>query len=137
MARRRRRRFHHKLHDYFLPHRGNRYKPGVFALGSVTVLVVIVLALLAIYLIDTRLAPKNGFFASVVPAALTAYTNADRLALSLPGLTEDPLLTKAAQMKAEDMAAKGDFAHVSPEGKTPWYWLDQMGYQYSYAGENL
>jgi hypothetical protein len=35
------------------------------------------------------------------------------------------------------MAANGYFAHVSPTGKTPWYWLQQVGYRYSFAGENL
>jgi hypothetical protein len=40
-------------------------------------------------------------------------------------------------MKANDMATKSYFAHTSPEGKTPWYWLSQVGYNYQYAGENL
>jgi len=35
------------------------------------------------------------------------------------------------------MADFGYFAHTSPEGKTPWYWIEQVGYQYQYAGENL
>jgi hypothetical protein len=46
-------------------------------------------------------------------------------------------LVEAARMKAEDMATKGYFAHTSPDGVTPWYWLDTAGYAYSYAGENL
>ncbi len=40
-------------------------------------------------------------------------------------------------MKADDMATKGYFAHTSPEGLTPWYWFAQVGYNYTYAGENL
>ena len=40
-------------------------------------------------------------------------------------------------MKARDMAEKGYFAHTSPDGKNPWYWLEQAGYKYQYAGENL
>jgi hypothetical protein len=47
------------------------------------------------------------------------------------------LLEAAARAKAEDMAAKSYFAHTSPEGRTPWYWLDLVGYKYAYAGENL
>ena len=35
------------------------------------------------------------------------------------------------------MAEKGYFAHTSPEGVAPWHWLKQVGYEYSYAGENL
>jgi hypothetical protein len=40
-------------------------------------------------------------------------------------------------MKANDMAAKSYFAHTSPEGIDPWYWFNQAGYKFSYAGENL
>jgi hypothetical protein len=46
-------------------------------------------------------------------------------------------LDKAATMKATDMATKGYFAHVSPEGKKPWNWLQEVEYKYQYAGENL
>jgi hypothetical protein len=40
-------------------------------------------------------------------------------------------------LKAQDMAAKGYFAHTSPEGRSPWYWFDQAGYKFIFAGENL
>jgi hypothetical protein len=75
--------------------------------------------------------------AAVLPAVLADLTNAERQSEKLDALTVNPILNKAAEMKAEDMATKGYFAHTSPEGKTPWYWLDQVGYQYEYAGENL
>jgi len=52
-------------------------------------------------------------------------------------LKVSPILEKAAQMKADDMASKSYFAHNTPDGKTPWYWLEQAGYRYIYAGENL
>ena len=35
------------------------------------------------------------------------------------------------------MAARQYFAHNSPDGKTPWYWLQRVGYRFSAAGENL
>ena len=47
------------------------------------------------------------------------------------------LLSAAAQKKANDMALDGYFAHVSPSGKTPWYWYTSVGYYYVRAGENL
>ena len=73
----------------------------------------------------------------MLPAVLTKLTNGDRAAAGHSALAPDSLLAQAAQKKAEDMAAKGYFAHVSPDGKTPWYWLDAVGYKYTYAGENL
>ena len=52
-------------------------------------------------------------------------------------MSENALLTQAAQDVASDMATKGYFAHISPSGITPWDWLAQVGYKYQYAGENL
>jgi uncharacterized protein YkwD len=68
---------------------------------------------------------------------LTSLTNEERKAYDAPPLQENELLTKAAELKAADMAAKGYFAHTSPEGHSPWYWLSLVGYKYASAGENL
>lgn len=76
-------------------------------------------------------------FAAVLPGVLASLTNEERSAQSLPTLSVNPLLTQAAQLKAEDMAKKEYFAHTSPEGLTPWHWLEQVGYEFDYAGENL
>jgi uncharacterized protein YkwD len=68
---------------------------------------------------------------------LVNLTNQNRVAANVSELKVSPILEKAAQMKADDMAAKGYFAHNTPEGLTPWYWFEQAGYKYIYAGENL
>lgn len=68
---------------------------------------------------------------------VVSLTNADRRAEGLPPLSRSALLTSAAQMKADDMAREGYYAHVSPSGKSPLYWLDRAGYRYQNAGENL
>jgi hypothetical protein len=52
-------------------------------------------------------------------------------------LTENEKLSQAAQAKAENMLKENYFAHNSPSGKTPWFWIEQSGYDYHYAGENL
>ncbi len=79
----------------------------------------------------------TGNMAAVLPGILSDFTNENRQQQNLPALTVSPLLTEAAQLKANDMATNGYFAHASPAGKTPWYWLDQVGYDYQYAGENF
>ena len=81
--------------------------------------------------------PRAGIFANILPGVLVAETNDSRVGAKLAGLQANPLLEEAARLKAEDMAAKGYFAHTSPEGLTPWYWLEKVGYPFSYAGENL
>ena len=80
---------------------------------------------------------KTNFLASVLPGILTSLTNEKRTQNDAEPLKENALLVAAAKLKAEDMASKGYFAHTSPEGKTPWYWLSEVGYSYSMAGENL
>lgn len=64
-------------------------------------------------------------------------TNKVRLAQSLPALKANTKLDLAAYEKLKDMAKNHYFAHVSPSGVTPWYWISNTGYKYSYAGENL
>lgn len=129
---------HSALKNYLVPHEGNEYHPKLFRTAAVVTLVLAIVIFEGAYLVDTKLAlNRTNFLASVLPAALLDLTNADRTANGVAPLQNDPELAKAAQLKANDMAANGYFAHVSPTGKTPWYWLEQVGYQYTYAGENL
>ncbi len=74
---------------------------------------------------------------AIYASVLVKLTNEDRVAKNISELTVNPLLEKAAQMKADDMAAKGYFSHTTPDGKSPWYWVLKAGYTYLYAGENL
>lgn len=127
------------LKKYFIPHEENDHRPHLLRKENIRNIVFVVLFLE----IFTFLIPiithinRNGGMASVLPSILANLTNDERTAQKLDTLTINPILNKAAEMKAEDMASKGYFAHTSPEGKTPWYWLTQVGYQYQYAGENL
>ncbi|MEJ0054041.1 MAG: CAP domain-containing protein [bacterium] len=81
--------------------------------------------------------PNPDLRATVIPTGVLARTNSDRAANGLPALRGNYLLDKAAQMKADDMAERGYFAHISPDGQSPLYWLDKVGYQYLNVGENL
>ncbi len=63
--------------------------------------------------------------------------NIDRANDGLPALSLNSTLNLAAYAKAEDMISNHYFAHTSPEGLAPWHWIKTLGYNYSYAGENL
>lgn len=78
-----------------------------------------------------------NFVASVLPGEIIALTNDERSQNTVSTLGENALLDAAAQAKANDMATKGYFSHVGPDGKEPWAWVAGAGYNYSYAGENL
>ena len=70
-------------------------------------------------------------------SALLGATNANRIANGQSELTINPELTSAAQAKAEDMVKRDYWAHIAPNGKTPWAFINESGYKYRSAGENL
>lgn len=84
-----------------------------------------------------KTALRSSEIAAVVSAILVDLANDDRTAGGLDELAINPTLTAVAQAKANDMAAYGYFAHVSPKGVQPWYWFQEKGYEYEHAGENL
>lgn len=69
--------------------------------------------------------------------SLVDETNGVRVSSGLGRLAPNPLLSRAAQTKAEDMAARGYFEHTTPEGHKPWDLMAAAGYQYQAAAENL
>lgn len=75
--------------------------------------------------------------AAVVEAVLVELANQDRTIRGVETLKTNPILVAAAQAKANDMAAKGYFAHTAPDGADPWHWFAKAGYAFDYAGENL
>jgi hypothetical protein len=74
---------------------------------------------------------------AITPEKVLELVNTDRVAIGLPALTVNEHLVAAAEAKVRDMGEKQYFAHTSPEGKTPWKFIDEAGYSYHYAGENL
>lgn len=123
---------------YFIPHEANEHQPHSLREGSaVVVLFLVVLIEVAVIIPSFFVLPKSDYLAAVLSGALTDLTNETRLEARLPALATNSLLTQAAQLKAEDMAARGYFAHYGPNGELPWSWLNLVGYQFSAAGENL
>lgn len=124
--------------NYFIPHKENDHKPHMVREVSVIILALIAIAAFAGSTLQSYLLQQNTeYLAAVLPSVLVELTNEDRTESDLPPLQTSPVLQAAAQMKANDMAEKGYFAHDDPEGRSPWYWFIQAGYQFIYAGENL
>jgi hypothetical protein len=70
-------------------------------------------------------------------SGLLQGTNQKRTAGSLGSLALNGKLNSAAQAKANDMAARDYWSHNTPEGSPPWTFIDNAGYDYQTAGENL
>lgn len=63
--------------------------------------------------------------------------NRERNKAGIPTLKRNPLLDAAASKKAEDMFEKDYWSHTSPDGRGPWEYIEDVGYAYLTAGENL
>ncbi len=80
---------------------------------------------------------ETSLTSNISSDVLVALTNSERRENKVLPLVQNKLLAKAAQLKAEEMAARGYFSHRNPDGKMPWYFMNKVGYEYTYAGENL
>ncbi len=130
--------FQEALREHFIPHEGNNHQPHFLRTKLVLLLLALVFAVQGLYITSTFIAlPSSKNFAAIFATVLIDQTNEKRGEEHLGTLAYNIQLEDAAKMKADDMAAKGYFAHNSPDGKTPWDWIDKAHYDFSAAGENL
>ena len=127
-----------KFKKLFIPHEDNGYKPDFLESFSMGIMLVLVLISFAIANLQALIWISSDFLvSSVLPSIIVNLTNEERSDESIGSLRRNILLDTAAQLKADDMASNEYFAHYSPEGISPWYWFDQVAYNYVKAGENL
>ena len=117
----------------------NEKMPYLWTKAGVSILSLLIIALVLFAQFHQYIFLKinHGLSGLVINSVVVDVTNQERNSIGLGELKINEALRKAAQAKADDMAKKGYFAHQSPDGKTPWYWIDQTGYTYKAAGENL
>ena len=126
------------LVHHFVPSHENAYRPHLLGKQWLIFFLTIVFTSEAVFIagIMARQEPTANVGA-VVAGEVIALTNTKRAESDLGSLSEQPQLDLAAQAKADDMAQKGYFSHVSPDGTEPWAWILNEGYAYQSAGENL
>lgn len=126
------------LKNHLIPWRGNTHRPRILRRGWLMVFLALALLSEGIIVGHTLVGQgPNVFLAAVVKSDVIMYTDEARAQQGGQALAENELLDAAAQAKADDMAARGYFSHVGPDGEEPWVWLERAGYEYVYAGENL
>lgn len=74
---------------------------------------------------------------AISAGTLTSLTNNQRVQAGLVPLSYNGSLASSAYAKAQDMLAKGYWAHTSPDGLSPWTFVSSAGYAYVVVGENL
>ena len=70
-------------------------------------------------------------------AEMLTLVNQERMERGLKPLQADPELTAVARAHSKDMFARGYFAHINPEGKTPFDRMKDAHVPFLSAGENL
>ena len=90
-------------------------------------------------LIAVLLFAATSAFASddITRDTVIAQMNAYRAEAGLAPLHEDARLELAAEDRMRDMEEQEYWAHQSPDGRSPFLWLAQRNYVFSFAGENL
>jgi len=118
---------HHKQDEHYAKH----YWPYLPIFAALT------LGIVFNHLITRSSHDVLGYATNISSNVLLADTNAARSGHQEAALELNPQLTAAAQAKANDMAKRGYWSHVTPTGQQPWSFIDTAGYQYLAAGENL
>src|SRR5579872_7449863 len=126
------------LSHLLLPQESNNHRAKILHHTSLSLIVTLLfLANVAIFVLKKDAPSVLGTSTSVSAYQLLQLTNQDRSQAGVGPLMLNDILSIAAENKAQDMFAKNYWAHFSPEGKSPWQFIRDAGYQYVYAGENL
>lgn len=80
---------------------------------------------------------QSASASDITPESVVELTNNERAKEGIGALKINDELSQAAKMKLQDMIDNDYFSHESPQGTSPWHWIEKSGYDYKYAGENL
>ncbi|MEP7104168.1 MAG: CAP domain-containing protein [Candidatus Dojkabacteria bacterium] len=73
----------------------------------------------------------------ITTGSLLERHNEFRKEHNLGALKIDTLLNLSAQNKANELLRNDCWSHYCPDGRSPWEFFNDVGYDYSFAGENL
>ena len=101
----------------------------------------VLLLVISVFLVSlVRPIERRGVLAyatNISQSGLLSTTNQHRAASGVGALALNGKLNTAAQAKADDMVARNYWSHNTPDGKEPWVFVENAGYSYLKAGENL
>lgn len=119
-----------------VPKRENQYRPLAIRRFGLMLVLAVAIGLQFGYNF-TQTGSVLGRVINITDNGLLASTNEERAKAGLPALKISNRLSQAANQKAKDIIANQYWDHVSPDGVEPWDWVQQTGYSYEVAGENL
>jgi len=127
-----------KIYHWFVPNKKNKFHPLALRSTGLIIFLAIFLAIPIIYnLTTTSQFRVLGYATNVTINDLYSLSNQERTNNGLAPLSLNTTLDNAALAKANDMMTDDYWAHIAPDGTTPWFFITNAGYSYSVAGENL
>lgn len=128
----------HHLKNGFIPHDGNDFAPHALRHRALLVYSAFMIAIKAALIIVSIAFPSVSLYSfAITEDTIVKLTNEARSSAGIASVAPNAALRGAAQAKADDMIVRQYFAHEGPEGESPWSWVNQSGYRYVAAGENL
>lgn len=126
------------LRHLFLPHYSNNQRAKLLHHSSVFFIAsFLIVTSFFLSLFRTSDSAVLGISVDISSQQLLLLTNQKRAEAGVRPLRLNNELIHAAQNKAQYMIAKDFWAHIAPDGTTPWDFIHRAGYSYVYAGENL
>ncbi len=128
----------HFLHHLFFPRESNNHRSKLLHHDSLLLVIALLFFSTSFGAVVHKTHPEVlGISSNIAVQDLLALTNQKRQENGLAPLQLDTELSHAAEQKAQNMFTNNYWAHISPDGTTPWYFIKHAGYEYLYAGENL
>ncbi|HVZ10969.1 MAG TPA: CAP domain-containing protein [Candidatus Paceibacterota bacterium] len=127
---------HHSIR-WFIAHELNGFRPKILEWKYFFLALAVIIGIKGISIATYTRSLGADIFNQIAQSDLYTLTNQARAEQNIPALAISPVLEQVAEMKLQDMIAHDYFAHVSPDGITPWAWFDKARYRYAVAGENL
>lgn len=126
-----------KLAHFLVPHSKNNHHPYLLRHESLFAFTFVILLVQFFSFSSISSANVLGYGTDINRATIISLTNQERTSRGLQPLQENSLLNTSAANKANHMITHDYWAHFAPDGTSPWYFYNQVGYKYAWAGENL
>lgn len=121
---------------FFLPKKENSFYPYALRVEAL-IIYSILLAIFNLIVVPLFGLSNKAYSSEISENALVELANRSREAVGLSPLRVNEKLKIAAENKGKHMFKEQYWAHYAPDGTSPWFFIIQAGYDYTYAGENL
>jgi hypothetical protein len=127
----------HGAQKCLIPSAQNDHRPYVLRPKPLWAITSLLIASKVLALGVLLLTPASANLSTITEGRIIQLTNQERQKAGAEPLVANSRLNQAAAQKGQHMLEEDYFAHISPSGVTPWFWIDKTGYAYKLAGENL